>query len=78
MKIHTAAVDIKSSKKIISIKLTNEHIHDCKMLPRLVDDIAKSKENIAVGKVFVADGAYDSNAVFRCLTDRQWMCHVLK
>jgi hypothetical protein len=32
-----------------------------------VDDIAKSK-HMTVDKI-LADGAYDSNAVFRCLTD---------
>ena len=34
---------------------------------QIVDDIAKSK-NISVGKI-IADGAYDSNAVFKCLAD---------
>jgi len=64
LKIHIA-VDVKS-KKIISIKVTDEHIHDSKMLPKIVDAIAKSK-HVTVGKI-IADGAYDSNAaVFRCL-----------
>src|SRR3954453_8331468 len=67
LKIHIA-VDIKS-KKIISMKVTDEHVHDSKMLPKLVDEVTKSKKNITlVGKVF-ADGAYDSNAVFGCLAD---------
>ena len=65
MKIHIA-VDVKS-KKIISMKVTDEHVHDSKMLPKIVDDIAKSK-HVTVGKI-LADGAYDSNAVFRCLAD---------
>ena len=54
MKIHIA-VDIKS-KKIISIKVTDEHVHDSKMLPKLAEDIKKSN-HISIGKVFV-DGAY--------------------
>jgi hypothetical protein len=67
LKIHIA-VNIKS-KKIISIKVTAEHVHDGKVLPKLVDDIATSKKDITlVGKVF-ADNAYDSNAVFECLVD---------
>ena len=37
------------------------------MLPKLVESIAKSK-NITVGKI-IADGAYDSNEIFRCLAD---------
>ena len=65
LKIHIA-VDVKS-KKIISMKVTDEHIHDSKMLPKIVDAIAKSK-HVTVGKI-IADGAYDSNAVFKCLAD---------
>ena len=65
MKIHIA-VDIKS-KKIITIKVTDEHVHDSKMLPKLVEDIKKSN-HISIGKVFV-DGVYDINAVFRCLAN---------
>jgi len=66
LKIHIA-VDVKS-KKIISMKVTDEHIHDSKMLPKIVDAIAKSK-HVTVDKI-IADGAsYDSNAVFKCLAD---------
>ena len=65
LKIHIA-VDVKS-RKIISMKVTDEHIHDSKMLPKIVDDVAKSK-HVTVGKI-IADGAYDSNAVFKCLAD---------
>ena len=49
------------------MKATDEHIHDSKMLPKIVDAIAKSK-HVTVGKI-IADGAYDSNAVFKCLAD---------
>ena len=65
LKIHVA-VNIKS-KKILSLNVTDEHVHDDKVLPKLVEDITKSK-NITVGKI-IADGAYDSNDVFRCLAD---------
>ena len=65
LKIHIA-VDVKS-KKIISMKVTYEHIHDSKMLPKIVGDISKSK-HVTVGKI-IADGAYDSNTVFKCLAD---------
>jgi len=37
LQIHVA-VDIKS-KKILSMEVTDEHIHDGKMLPTLVDDL---------------------------------------
>jgi hypothetical protein len=66
LKIHIA-VNVKS-KKIISMNVTDEHVHDSKVLPKLVEDVKNSKNITVVGKVF-ADGAYDSNAVFECLAD---------
>ena len=68
LKIHIAVVNIKN-KKIISLKVTDEHVHDRKVLPRLVEYITKSK-NITVCKVF-AESAYDSNEIFRCLVDNR-------
>ena len=62
------AVNIKS-KKILSIRVTDEHIHnDSKTLPILVDDVIKSDNIMAIGKLF-ADGAYDNNNIFRFLAD---------
>ena len=40
LKIHIA-VDVKT-KEILSIKVTDEHAHDSKMLPELVDEIIDS------------------------------------
>lgn len=37
------------------------------MLPELVDDIAKSNTGFVVDRI-LADGAYDSNDTFRCLS----------
>ena len=65
LKIHVA-VNVKT-KKILSMKVTDEHVHDSKALPELVQNIIKSN-NVTSSKLF-ADGAYDSNGVFRCLTD---------
>src|SRR6476646_7299701 len=69
LKIHVVAVNVKS-KKILSIKVTDEHVHDSKALPELVENIIKSDSvtTTAIGKLF-ADGAYDGNDVFRCLVD---------
>jgi Transposase DDE domain len=67
LKIHIA-VDIKS-KKILSMKVTDEHIHDSKMLPELVQNIIKS--NGAIMSKLFADGAYDSNEVFGYLSDNE-------
>jgi hypothetical protein len=36
--IHIVTVDIKN-KKILSIKVTDEHIYDSKMLPEMVENI---------------------------------------
>ena len=65
LKIHVA-VDVKS-KKILSLNVTDEHVHDSKVLPKLVEG-AKKSNHMSIGKVF-ADGAYDSNDIFRCLAD---------
>ena len=64
----TLEVDVKT-KKILSIKVTDEHAHDSKMLPRLIEDIVKSNR-ISVCKAF-ADGAYDNNAVFACRAENE-------
>lgn len=61
IKIHVA-VDIKS-KKIVSMRVTKEDVHDGKMLKELVDDVSK---NYDIKKV-LADGAYDSKDNFRHL-----------
>ena len=54
LKIHIA-VNIKR-KKIISMKVTDEHVHDSKALPILVNDVIKSNSITTISKVF-ADGA---------------------
>jgi hypothetical protein len=69
LKIHIA-VDVKT-KKILSMKVTDEHVHDSKELPELVDNIIKSDDmttTTTIGKLF-ADGAYEGNEIFRYLGD---------
>ena len=66
LKIHVA-VNLKT-KKILSMKVTDEHVHDSKALPELVDETIKSNKNITLGKL-IADGAYDDNEIFRYLED---------
>jgi hypothetical protein len=61
IKIHVA-VDIKT-KKIVSMSITKEDVHDGKMLKELVDDVSKIY-NI---KKVLADGGYDSKNNFRHL-----------
>ena len=66
MKIHIA-VNVKT-KKILAMRVTNEHIHDSKALPGLVDEIIKSDKKITIGRLF-ADGAYEGNYIFGYLGD---------
>ena len=51
LKIHIA-VNVKS-KKILSMRVTDEHVHDIKVLPELIDDIIKSDNVITIGKLLV-------------------------
>lgn len=62
LKLHVA-VDIKN-KKIISLEVTSEEVHDGKMLKKLVDN-ASENNNL---KGVLADGMYDSNKNFRYLS----------
>ena len=70
LKIHLT-VNVKT-KKILSMKVTDEHVHDSKALPELVENIIKSDNMTpaaeAIGKLF-GDGAYDGNDIFRYLGD---------
>ncbi|MGH3062627.1 MAG: IS5 family transposase [Gaiellaceae bacterium] len=63
LKIHVA-VDIKN-KKIISLEVTSEEVHDGKMLKKLVDTASVANNNV---KGALADGMYDSNKNFRYLS----------
>ena len=62
LKIHVA-VDIKK-KRILSLEVTSEEVHDGRILKKLVDD---ASENNKVKRV-LADGMYDSNNNFRYLS----------
>ncbi len=66
LKIHVA-VNVKT-KKILSMQVTDEHVYDSKALLGLINDVMKSDKKITIGKLF-ADGAYDSNDIFRYLGD---------
>lgn len=51
------------------MRVTDEHIHDSKMLPKLVEDVLRTNGCSMVDKL-LADGAYDSNYIFRCLSEK--------
>ena len=62
LKIHIA-VDIEK-KRIVSLEVTSEEVHDGKMLKKLVDN-ASENNNL---KGILADGMYNSNNNFRYLS----------
>ncbi len=66
LKIHVA-VNVKT-KKILSMKVTDEHVHDSKALPELIENIIKSDNMVSIGKL-LGDGAYEGNNIFRFLSD---------
>jgi Transposase DDE domain len=64
LKIHVA-VDIKR-KRILSLNVTSEQVHDGKVLSELVEDIT-IKQNKIVDTAII-DGSYDSNKNFQFLS----------
>jgi hypothetical protein len=60
---------VKTNKKILSIKVTDEHAHDSKMLPELVDEIIDSDSITTIGKLLADGDSYEGNDIFRCLAD---------
>ncbi len=66
LKIHVA-VDIKR-KRILSLDVTSEQVHDGKVLSKLVDDIT-IKQNKEIDTA-IMDGAYDNNKNFQFLSFR--------
>ena len=67
LKIHIA-VNIKT-KEILSMKVTDEHVHDSKVLPELIENVIESDKQITIGILLAEDGAYDGNEIFRYLSD---------
>jgi hypothetical protein len=68
LKIHVA-INVKT-KKILSIQVTDRHVHDSKALQELVDNIIESGSvKVAMGKLLGDDDAYDGNDIFRYLAD---------
>ena len=50
------------------LKVTaDENVYDDKALPELVENIITSDNETTIGKLFVDDGACDSNNIFRYL-----------
>ncbi|MGI0000073.1 MAG: transposase, partial [Nitrososphaeraceae archaeon] len=64
LKIHVA-VDIKR-KRILSLNVTSEQVHDGKVLSELVDDITIKQNKIV--NTAIMDGSYDCNKNFQFLS----------
>ena len=64
LKIHIA-VDIKK-KRVLSLKVTSEQVHDGKVLPELINDIIIKQNKII--ETAIMDGSYDSNKNFQFLS----------
>jgi hypothetical protein len=45
----------------------DEHVHDSKALPELVDGVIKSDSIAEVGKLFAKGDVYEGNNIFRNL-----------
>jgi hypothetical protein len=69
LKIHIA-VNVKT-KEILSLEVTDEKVHDGKVMDKLVENILKSNNNdINIIKSVLADGSYDSNKNFKYLHEK--------
>lgn len=68
LKIHVA-VDVKT-KEILALEVTDEKVHDSKMLKKLVNNILDNADK-KKRKSVLADGAYDSNTNFKYLQEKK-------
>ena len=71
LKIHVA-VNIKT-KEILALEVTDERVHDGKVMDKLIKHVLKSNNNGSAIKIksVLADGAYDSNENFKCLEENK-------
>ena len=56
---YVAVVNIKT-KEIIALEVTDEKVHDGKVIKQMIERILNNNHNIKI-KSFLGDGAYDSN-----------------
>jgi transposase len=71
LKIHVA-VSIKT-KEILALEVTDERVHDGKVMDKLLKHVLKRNNKGSAIKVksVLADGAYDSNENFKCLEENK-------
>lgn len=62
LKIHVA-VNIKT-KEILALEVTDEKLHDGKVMPRLIEHILKNNKDVKI-EYALGDGSYDGNENFK-------------
>ncbi len=75
LKIHVA-VNIKT-KEILALEVTDEKVHDSKIVKNLVEGVLNNNHNIKI-KSFIGDGAYDSNKNFKYLKEKRIRPTIIK
>ena len=64
-----AALKIKTTE-ILALKVTDEKVHDSKILKKLVNNVLDNQDKKKIKSV-LADGAYDSNTNFKYLQEKK-------
>src|SRR3954463_13619237 len=64
------AVNIKTNKEIIALEVTDEKVHDGKVIKQMIEQVLNNNHNIKI-KSFLGDGAYDSNENFKYLQKKR-------
>jgi Transposase DDE domain len=75
LKIHVA-VNI-NTKEILALEVTDEKVHDSKVVKSLVEGMLNNNHNIKI-KSFLRDGAYDSNENFKYLKEEKRIQPIIK
>jgi predicted acylesterase/phospholipase RssA len=63
------AVNIKT-KEILALEVTDEKVHDGKVIKQLIEQVLNNNHNIKT-KSLLGDGAYDSNENFKYLKEKR-------
>src|SRR6476660_4410751 len=66
---YIAVVNIKT-KEIIALEVTDEKVHDRKVIKQMIEQVLNNNHNIKI-KSFLGDGAYDSNENFKYLQKKR-------
>ena len=59
------------TKEILALEVTDEKVHDSKMMKKLVENVLKIKPNKKKIKSLLGDGANDFNDNFRVLNEKK-------